>query len=150
MRDIVVMNFMENWFFSVIPIFIAIMMFAFNSSKMASAYNALNGVIRTRQDIGIVRDAINVSMILAIVYMAMFAILIVIGFIMMVGRNIHPLVFFAHIFLFGLVTLPMGLIGKTFENRIKSLKIESTAPYVEEKFRDYLIQWDQPRLKLSD
>lgn len=150
MKDGIVMNFIENWFFSVIPIFIAIMMFAFNSSKMAGAYNAVKGVIRTRQDLDIVRDAINVSMILAIIYMAMFAILIIIGLIMIIGKNIHPLVFFAHLFFFGLVALPMGLIGKTFENRIKNLKVESTDPYLKEKFQDYLVQWNQPRLKLAE
>jgi len=54
------------------------------------------------------------------------------------------------LFLFGIITLPVGFIGKRFENKIKTMEVESTDPQIKERFERYLKQWNKPHLQLPD
>ena len=144
------MGFIDSWFLSVAPIIIMAAMHICNMKMMNKADAALNGVIRSRQDLELVRDAINVSMILAMMFIAMFVILLLAGACLIFFKQMHFLVFAAHIFIFGVVTLPMGLFGMTREKAIKNLCVESTDPEIAEKYARYLKQWKEPRLTLAD
>jgi hypothetical protein len=53
-------------------------------------------------------------------------------------------------FIFGIVTLPLGLIGKQFEKKIRNMNVEADDPMIEQKFRKYLTMWDQPRFQLPE
>ena len=54
------------------------------------------------------------------------------------------------LFVFGVVTLPIGLIGKRYEKRIKTMQVQADDPEIAEKFQQYLNQWDKARYQLSD
>ena len=53
-----------------------------------------------------------------------------------------------HLFLFGVITLFLGLAGKSAEKLIKNLKADSDE--LDEKYKLFLKQWNQPRFKLPD
>jgi len=144
------MSFRESWFLTVIPIVIAVIMHLVNSNKMGHTHSKLNGVIRNRRDLHLVRDAINTSMTLAIAYMAMFAIYIIAGIILIAFGRIHIFIYSIHIFIFGIITLPIALIGRVFEKRIKNLNVESHDSDIGIIYQDYLNQWNQPRLKIKE
>jgi O-antigen/teichoic acid export membrane protein len=54
------------------------------------------------------------------------------------------------LFIFGIVTLPVGLIGKRYEKRIKTMKVESDDPEIADKFQQYLKQWNEARFQLPE
>ncbi|TES90492.1 MAG: hypothetical protein E3J87_09905 [Candidatus Cloacimonadota bacterium] len=146
-----IMSYGETWYLTVIPIFIAVIMHISNMNRMKSTYRELNGgVIRTRENLKLVRDAINLSMMLAIIYISMFVILFLTIAFFVFSRKILILTGGGHLFVFGIVTLPLGLWGRTAERLIKTLKVESEDPVIEKKYKQFLMQWEQPRLKLPD
>lgn len=120
-----------------------------NLSKCKSVAEHTKGVISGRHDLLLVRDAINLSMKLAIYYIALFFFLItVLGY-----WTINGYPFFAavgHLFLFGVVTLPMGLIGKYYEDRLRKMTVQPSDPELEATYRRYLVQWQEPRFSLPD
>jgi hypothetical protein len=54
------------------------------------------------------------------------------------------------LFVFGIVTLPVGLIGKSYDKKIKTLRVEAGDQQIAEKFQEYLKQWNEARFHLSD
>ena len=109
----------------------------------------LPGGIRSRQDLFLAKGAINLSMRLAIVYIALFGLFVVLLALTVaggapVGRAV------LNLFIFGIVTLPIGLIGKRYERTIRAMEVASDDPELRERFESYLSQWDKPKLQLSD
>jgi hypothetical protein len=121
-----------------------------NATKMSKTHELMNGTIRSWFHLDRVRDAINLSMRLAIIYIAlsvtMVGALLVCAFF--AGMSITTVT--THLFFFGLATLPVGLWGKSAENRVKSLSVQAEDPEIERKFNDYVVQWGQARLQLQD
>jgi len=144
------MTYAETSYLSVIPIIISIILSLINMSKMSKTSTSLKGTIRYKQDLALVREAINVSMILAIVYLAVFGIMIVMLAYFVVARGMFIITATTHLFIFGIVTLPVALIGKSFEKKIKSLPVETDDPEIADKYQKFLVQWNEPRLKLPD
>jgi hypothetical protein len=54
------------------------------------------------------------------------------------------------LFIFGIVTLPVGLIGKKYEKRIKTMQVQADDPEIAVKFQQYLKQWNEARFQLPD
>jgi hypothetical protein len=107
------------------------------------------GLIRSRRDLLLVRSAINMSMRLAVVYIGLFVLFVVL-LAVFVGRGTPIVRAGLSLFVFGIVTLPVGLMGKKFEKRIRSMKVETDDPAIAETFERWLIQWNQARLQLPD
>ncbi|KPJ71145.1 hypothetical protein AMJ52_09000 [candidate division TA06 bacterium DG_78] len=80
---------------------------------------------------------------LAVLYLILFGLLII-AVVMYFVQDITIL------FIFGIITLPVGLIGKYFENKIKSMDVRADDPNIAETFQRYLVQWKQARFKLPD
>jgi hypothetical protein len=132
-----------------ILIIIAIGMQVFSIRKNEDAYKRTNGIIRTRQDLLAVKEAINLSMRLAVIYIALFILFIVILVVFVInGAPIGNAIL--SLFIFGVVTLPVGLIGKQYEKKIKSMQVQSDDPELAKKFQEYLVQWNEPRFQLPD
>ena len=87
---------------------------------------------------------------LAIFYIIIFVLFILVNAILMASKQIKFTAFLLHLFVFGIVSFPLGLYGKKYENQIKHLEIKTDDQMIEQKYRDYLEQWTQPRMKLSD
>jgi hypothetical protein len=115
---------------------------------MKAVYNKLGGIIRTNWDLKRVKRVINLSMKLAIFYMVFFAIfIIVLIYLYFVKIGIES---FIVLFFFGIITLPLGLLGRHFEKKIKTMKVDAKDPKIEEKYNRYIEQWNKARLQVSD
>jgi hypothetical protein len=86
---------------------------------------------------------------LAVVYIGLFVLFVVILAIF-AGRGASIFRAGLSLFVFGIVTLPVGLMGKKFEKRIRSMRIEADDPAIRETYERWLVQWDQPRFQLPD
>lgn len=120
----------------------------YSISKIQILLRETKTVIRCRRDLLAVKDVINLNMKLAILYIVLFIGVFIIAVHLFVTNS--PLSGAAILFIFGTITLPFGLIGKHFENKIKSMEIQSSEPDIEETFKRYLVQWKQARFKLPD
>ncbi len=133
----------------VVFIIVAVGMQVYSNRRNVRVYEQLHGVIRSRQDLMAVRDAINLSMKLAVVYIVLFVLFVLLmGLAVMRGGSLGQAALC--LFVFGIVTLPVGLIGKGYERKIKTLRVEAGDAQIMEKFQEYLKQWDEPRYRLSD
>lgn len=111
--------------------------------------NDIKGVIRTRQNLMMVKGTINLSMKLAIYYLAMCGAMLLI-YLLLVSKGMPFISMMGKLFVFGVVTLPAGLIGKHFEKKIKNLTVESEDQTLAAAFTDYLSQWERPQYQLKD
>ena len=121
----------------------------YSSRKNAQVYEQTRGVIKLKQDLLAVKMAISLSMKLAVIYILLFVLFVwVLGFSVARGGSLGEAAF--SLFVFGVVTLPVGLIGKTYEKKIKTMQVQADDPQIAEKFQLYLKQWNQPRWQLPD
>lgn len=133
----------------VVFIIIAAAMQVYSNRRNAQVYEQTHGVVRSRQDLVAVRGAINLSMKLAVVYIMLFVLFVLLmGLAVMRGGSLGQAALC--LFVFGIVTLPIGLIGKTYEKKIKTMRIEADDPQIVEKFQQYLKQWNEARFGLPD
>lgn len=116
--------------------------------KIQELFGKTKGVIQYNQDLLAVKAVINLNMQLAVLYLVLFGLLIL-AVIMHFIQGM-PTQGIAILFIFGIITLPVGLIGKHFENKIRSMDVRSNDPNITETFQRYLIQWKQARFKLPD
>lgn len=144
------MSFFETWYLPAVPIVLGVVMNVWDMIRMQRTSTALQGIIRNRQDLQSVRVAINLSMTLAVVDIVIYAAMIATVVCFVVAGWIELLTAAAHLMVVGVATLPVGLYGKHFEKRIKDLRVVAEDPQIAEKYRDFLVQWGQPRLKLPD
>lgn len=130
-------------------IVLAVIMHIFSMRKNIEVFDRVHGTIRSHQDLGLVREAINLSMQLAIVYIAAFIVFIVVlvGMVLSGGSFMNAVLV---LFIAGIVTLPLGLLGKKYEKKIKSLQIETEDTELARTFARYLKQWGEPRFRLPD
>lgn len=133
----------------IIFIVVAIWMQVKSNRMNAQVYEKTNGVIKTHPDLIAVKDAINLSMKLAVVYIGMFVLFIVI-LALFVARGTSLGHAALSLLIFGIVTLPVGLIGKRYEKRIKTMQVQSDDPEVSDKFQQYLKQWNEARFQLPE
>jgi len=122
---------------------------AYSNRKNAQVYEQTRGVIKSKQDLLAVKMAINLSMKLAVIYILLFVLFVwVLGISVARGGSLGEAAF--SLFTFGIVTLPVGLVGKTYEKKIKTMQVQADDPQIAEKFQLCLKQWNQPRFGLSD
>lgn len=128
---------------------IAVGMQVLSVRRIQQVSDKTGGSIRSRRDLLLVKGAINTSMRLAIVYIGLFVLFVVLLAVFM-GRGTPIVMAGLSLFVFGIVTLPVGLMGKKFEKRIRSMKIETDDPAIAETYERWLVQWNQPRFQLPD
>jgi hypothetical protein len=116
--------------------------------RMKTVYNKLGGVIRTNWDLKRIKSVINLSMKLAIFYIVFFAILIIILiYLYLVKIGIESIIV---LFFFGISILPFGILGRYFEKKIKTMKVDAKDPQIEERYNRYIEEWNKARFQLSD
>jgi len=141
---------MTYGFVLAVSVLVAFVFHGLSVYRIESLREKTKGVIRTRQDLQAVKDVISLNMRMAIFYILFWLLLIAV----LVGMVVTAMIAFPQalmvFFLFGVITLPMGLIGKHFEKKIHSLRVESGDPALAETFQHYLVQWKEPRFSLPD
>jgi len=128
---------------------IAIMMHVISSQKNIQVFKQTNGVIHSTLELKKVKEAINISMRFAVFYIILFIAFIIL--LILAWRAGEPFLRGAlMLFIFGVITLPLGLIGKHHEKKIRNMKVETDDPMIEQKYREYVKMWDQPRFQLPE
>ena len=126
---------------------IALIFHFYAVSKIKTALKETNGVIMSMNDLEIIREVINLNMKLAVYYIVFFIMLIAILGVLALNKLLKEAALI--LFLFGVITLFVGLWGKTYENKIRNMEIKTDDPEVKETFERYLCEWAEPRLGLS-
>ena len=83
-------------------------------------------------------------------FIAMFFVVLLVGFYMVFFMKLHFLIFATHILIFSVVKLPLWLFGMNREKLIKNMKVEASDPEIAETYKRYLKQWKEPRFMLTD
>jgi uncharacterized membrane protein len=126
---------------------IALIFHFYAVSKIKAALRETNGVIMSANDLQIVREVINLNMKLAVYYIVFFILFIaVLGFLALNKLFAQAI---SILFFFGVITLVVGLWGKTFENKIRNMEVKTDNPEIKETFQRYLKEWGEPRLQLG-
>ncbi len=130
-------------------IVLAVIMHVISMRKNKEVFDRIQGAIRSHQDLALIREAIDLNMQLAMVYIALFIIFIAVLVILVLsgGSFMHAVLVLSAA---GIVTLPLGLLGKKYENKIKDLRMEGENTELAKMFATYLKQWGEPRFRLSD
>ncbi len=128
-------------------IVLAVIMHVISMRKNIEVFDRVHGTIGSQQDLAMVREAINLSMQLAMVYIAVFIIFVAVLVILVLGGGSFWNAVLV-LFVAGIVTLPLGLLGRKYEHKIKSLKIEGEDTELARTFATYLKQWGEPRFRL--
>ena len=122
---------------------------AVSITRIEKTVSVLKGVIRDEKDLRTVKQTINWNMQLAILYIALsFLYVIALVIALVNGATLGAAAL--NLLIFGIITLPIGLIGKVFEKKIKQLKVENNDAKIAARFLDYLTQWVEPRWQISD
>lgn len=130
-------------------ILIALGMQFISSWKNHTVFQETRGIIKSRLDLDRVKAAINLSMRLAIIYIILFILFIsLLGIFVLRGTPLLHASF--GLFIFGIITLPIGLIGKLFEKKLRKMQVQSDDPKLAEQYASYLKQWDEPHFQLSE
>jgi small-conductance mechanosensitive channel len=115
-------------------------------SKIKAALKETNGVIMSMNDLEIIKEVINLNMKLAVYYIVFFVLFIIILGVLALNKLFAQATFI--LFFFGVITLFIGLWGKTYENKIRNMEVKTDNPEIKETFEKYLKEWGEPRLQL--
>jgi len=129
-------------------VLIAIIFHGYNIAKIKTVMQKTNGTINSLHDLHLVKEAINLSMKLAVYYIIFFILLIIVLAVLVLNRMLGQAALI--LFLFGIITLIVGLIGRTHENKIRKMEVKSDDPELKETFERYIKQWAEPRLQLPE
>ncbi len=97
-------------------------------------------------DLETIKEVINLNMKLAVYYIVFFILLIVVLGVLVLNKLFKEAALI--LFLFGVITLIIGLWGKTYENKIRNMEVKTDDPEIRETFERYLKEWREPRLQL--
>jgi small-conductance mechanosensitive channel len=115
-------------------------------SKIKTVLRETNGVIISMNDLEVVKEVINLNMKLAVYYIVFFVVFLIVLGVLALNKLFGEAAFV--LFFFGVITLIVGLWGKTFENKIRNMEVKTDNPEIKETFERYLKEWGEPRLQL--
>ena len=129
-------------------VWVALVFHFYAVSKIKTALRETGGMIMSMNDLEIVKEVINLNMKLAVYYIVFFIVLIVILGVLALNKLFKEATLI--LFVFGVITLVIGLWGKTYESKIRNMEIKTDDPEVKETFDRYIKEWAEPRLGLSE
>jgi glucan phosphoethanolaminetransferase (alkaline phosphatase superfamily) len=127
---------------------IALVFHFYAVSKIKFVLKETGGTIMSMNDLELVKEVINLNMKLAIYYIVFYVMLIIVLGILVLNKLIIEASII--LFLFGVITLFIGLWGKTYENKIKNMEVKAGDPEIKKTFERYLKEWKEPRIQLSE
>ncbi|MBN2385319.1 hypothetical protein JXQ70_20790 [bacterium] len=122
----------------------------FSMLKIYRTHQQLDGKLLTYSDLDILKETINLNMGMAIVVIALnilMVLLLVYGYFYQgISSNMLILFFIAY----SVLTFPLGIIGKKFENLLRTLRVETHDQIIADTYERYLKEWQEARFRLSD
>ncbi len=125
---------------------IALIFHFYAVSKIKTTLKETNGMIMSMNDLEIVKEVINLNMKLAVYYIVFYVLLMVVLGVLVLNKLFGEAALI--LFLFGVITLFVGLWGKTYENKIRNMEVKTDDPEIKNTFERYLKEWGEPRLQL--
>jgi len=125
---------------------IALIFHFYAVSKIKTALRETGGMIMSMNDLEIVKEVINLNMKLAVYYIVFYVLLMVVLGVLVLNKLFGEAALI--LFLFGVITLFVGLWGKTYENKIRNMEVKTDDPEIKNTFERYLKEWGEPRLQL--
>lgn len=138
------------WAVLVVSLVVAFSFQGYSIWRISMLADRLKGRIRTREDLQEVKEVINLNMRMAIAYIVFWFLLIAVLIWAVVARLLLFPQAITVFFLFGVITLPLGLIGKSFEKKVHALRAEPGDAAMEETFHRWLKEWKEPRFQLPE
>jgi len=126
---------------------IALIFHFYAISKIKTVLRETNGIIMSMNDLEKVKEVINLNMKLAVYYIVFVILLFIILAFLAFNQLFKQAILI--LFFFGVITLIVGLWGKTYENKIRNMEVKTDNPEIKETFEKYLKEWNEPRLQLS-
>jgi glucan phosphoethanolaminetransferase (alkaline phosphatase superfamily) len=125
---------------------IALLFHFYAVSKIKFVLKETGGTIMSMNDLELVKEVINLNMKLAVYYIVFYVMLIIVLGMLVLNKLIMQASII--LFLFGIITLIIGLWGKRYENKIRNMEVKAGDPEIKETFERYLKEWSEPRLQL--
>jgi hypothetical protein len=138
------------WAVLVVSLVVAFSFQGYSIWRISLLADRLQGRIRTREDLQMIKEVINLNMRMAIAYIVFWFLLIAVLIWTVVARLLLFPQAITVFFLFGVITLPLGLVGKSFEKKVHALRAESGDAALEETFHRWLKEWKEPRFQLPE
>ncbi|MBN1694864.1 hypothetical protein JW879_05645 [candidate division WOR-3 bacterium] len=127
-------------------VLVALIFHFYAVSKIKTALRETGGMIMSMNDLEIVKEVINLNMKLAVYYIVFYVLLMVVLGVLVLNKLFGEAALI--LFLFGVITLFVGLWGKTYENKIRNMEVKTDDPEIKNTFERYLKEWGEPRLQL--
>lgn len=127
---------------------IALFFHLYAVSKIKFVLKETGGTIMSVNDLEMVKEVINLNMKLAIYYIVFYVMLIIVLGMLVLNKLLMQASII--LFLFGIITLIIGLWDKKYENKIRNMEVKSGDPEIDKTFERYLKEWSEPRLQLSE
>jgi uncharacterized ion transporter superfamily protein YfcC len=135
-------------FLLILSILIALAFQIVNILKIQDVYRKTGGKIENEDDLLLTKGVINFSMEAAMVYIVFAIVFVVLLFVLSQGKYIMDAI--KALFLFGIITLPIGLIGKNFEKKIKEMNVITESEEIRKRYKDYLEQWGKAQFRIRE
>jgi len=135
-------------FLLILGILIALAFQIVNILRIQDIYRKTGGKIESEDDLILTKGVINFSMEAAMVYIVFAIVFVVLLFVLSQGKYIMDAI--KALFLFGIITLPIGLIGKNFEKKIKEMNVITESEEIKKRYKDYLQQWGKVRFRIRE
>ena len=116
-----------------------------NARNCNHAADQIGATINSRLDLVRVRDALSLSMQLAMLVIGLYLLTVTLWIVLIAYTEVTLMQSIAPGLLFGLGTLPAGMISKPAEDRIKKLDVDPTQPELQEVFSRILKMQKTPR-----
>ncbi|MCK4544754.1 hypothetical protein KAU43_04390 [candidate division WOR-3 bacterium] len=135
-------------FLLILSILIALAFQIVNILKIQDVYRKTGGKIENEDDLLLTKGVINFSMEAAMVYIVFAIVFVVLLFVLSQGKYIMDAI--KALFLFGIITLPIGFIGKNFEKKIKEMNVITESEEIRKRYKDYLEQWGKAQFRIRE
>lgn len=135
-------------FLLILSILIALAFQIVNILRIQDVYRKTGGKIESEDDLLLTKGVINFSMEAAMVYIVFAIVFVVLLFVLSQGKYIMDAI--KALFLFGIITLPIGFIGKNFEKKIKEMDVITESEEIKKRYKDYLEQWGKARFRIRE
>jgi hypothetical protein len=143
-------SFLSTWYWTVVAALLCIGPAFAVTLKMKSTKEQINSTIRSHEDLMIVKQIINLSMITSVAMVVEIVLCVCFLVYCCLSGRIPLSAVPGHLMVFSLVMFIATPYFKKTEGDFKKIKIESDDPEIAQTFQRWLIQWRQARLKLPD
>jgi hypothetical protein len=143
-------TFLFTWYISVVAAILCLLPGFVAVKKMKSVREEIQSVIRSWDDLALVKAAINLNMLMGVVFIAEVALCVCLLGYFRISDSVSLRAAAAHAMTFSSVLLISARYFRKAENDFRRIRVESNDPQIASRLERWLKQWKEPRLRLPD